>query len=249
MKKFNTLMTAAVIGCMGIAAGTAHAGNYRPINRDSAASQTAVQNLNNGDSVSKSANRAQAGSKTAFFYDSCYTVPVCSGSICAPATQCSSYCSPCGPRPYFPASNWGYGNGYGNYGGYGGGYNGGYGGGYGGYGGYNGGFGGYGGGLGGYGGGFGGYGGYSTPSYVAPLNPGLGSPYGAPVINGPMVNPALGNPYLSPVGGYGNPGYFPSGVNGGYGPIISPVGQPGFSSPVISQPILSNPGFNSPFYP
>ncbi len=231
MKKFNILVTAAVLGWMGVSASAAHAGNYQPTNR--------------GTAVSQSANAGQAGTKTANCYDSCYSYPVCNGPICGPVTQCQSYCSPCGSRPYFPASI-GYG-GYGNYGGYG---YGGYGGGYGGYGG---GFGGYGGSLGGYGGGLpgygGGFGGYSPLNYGPQLNPGLGSPYGAPLMNGPVVNPGLGNPYLSPVGGgIGGPNLYNSGV-GGYGPAISPISQPGFMNPGFSQPILTNPSYNSPFYP
>lgn len=232
MKKFNILMAATVLGWMGVSASAAHAGNYQPTNRNAASSQSA-QGVTSGTPSQKS----QAGSKTAFFYD-------CYGPVCGPVTQCGSYYSPCGTRPYFPASvgYGGYGNGYGNYGGYGyGGYGsgfGGYGGGYGGYGGGLGGYGGYGGGYGGYGGGMGGYGAYSSPSYIAPMNQGMGS-YGAPLMNGPVLNPGLSNPYLAPVNG----GY------GGYGPGISPISQPGFGSPMISQPILQDPGFNSPFYP
>ncbi|MCE9557570.1 MAG: hypothetical protein K8R88_01325, partial [Armatimonadetes bacterium] len=101
-----------------------------------------------------------------------------------------------------------------------------------------------------YGGGYGGYGGYAAPSYAAPVNPGLGMPYNPGVIGGP----GMVSPYISPIGGgINSPAYYPpTGINGGYGGYgagISPISQPGFSSPVISSPIYSDPGFNSPFYP
>lgn len=222
MKKLSTLLTAAVMGWMGISTAVVEAGNYQPTNKGQTAAQAPSQKTSQNLST-------EAGSKTAFFYDQCYTVPVCSGPICTPVTRCNSYCSPCGPRPYFPAVG-----GYGGYGGYG----------YGGYSSY--------GGYGNYGGyGYGsGYGGYVAPSYVAPVNPGLGMPYGSPVIGSPVVNPGMVNPYVSPIGGgFSNPGYYPSGLNGGFGVGISPVSQPVLGNPVITQPVYTDPGFNSPFYP
>lgn len=224
MKKLSALLTAAVMGWMGISTAVVEAGNYQPTNKGQAVAQSA------SPSASQKLN-AEAGNKTAFYYDQCYTVPVCNGPICTPVVRCNSYCSPCGPRPYFPAVG-----GYGGYGGYGVG-------GYGGYGNYGVGYGGY-----------GGYGGYVSPSYVAPLTPGLGMPYGSPMIGSPVIGPSYGNPgmmnpYLSPVGGgISNPGYFPSGFNGGFGANISPINT-GYGTPVISQPVYTDPGFDSPFYP
>ena len=140
MKKLQTLMTAAVLSWMSASTGTAQAGNYRPTNPGTAASQAVAQKFI-GPQELQPANGTAAGVQTANFYNSCYTVPACNGSYCVPVTQCNSPCSPYGQRPYFPASNCGYG-GCGNYGGYGNGYgNGGYGGV--GYPGYGGGYGGY----------------------------------------------------------------------------------------------------------
>lgn len=189
MKNLHTLLTAAVMGWIGVSAGAAQAGNYRPVSPTNTAAPAVAQKMI-GPPELKSAN-ATGESKTACFYDSCYTVPVCSGSVCTPVVRCNSVCSPYIARPYFPATtNCGYGGcgyGYGGYPGYGyGGYVGysnyGYGAGYGGYGvgGY--GVGGYG--VGGYG--VGGYGGYAQPVY------------GAPVITQPVM----------PVPGYGTP-YYP----------------------------------------
>lgn len=270
MKKMQSLLTLAVIGCVGVSSGTAQAGNYRPTNSRANSQLDSIPlerntsrpvNPNFAASKTTNANPNQQpvygpqpveGTKTACcynsYYSSCYTVPVCNSTYCTPIVQCgSSYLS----RPYFPASSVYPVSGYGGYGGYGSypGY-----GGYGGYGSYP----GYGAGLGGYGvgiGGAGGYGGYApgvgggiygNPGYGVPLNPGLGAQYGAPMIGSPYGNP-IGNPYVNPVGNpYGNP------VGGGLG-----VGAPGFypssynagftpNITPISQPYYGNSGFSSP---
>jgi len=275
MKKLNTLLTVAVIGCVGGASGGIQAGNYRPTNTRTNYQPQSIQLERNTaqardnstppaqiDETRKSSNNT-AGQKTAYgpqpmngvktanCYDSCYTVPVCGPTYCTPIVRCSS---PCGTRPYFPASPVYSTPSYSNYGGFGGYPN--YG--VGGYGGYNGGFGGYGGGLGNYGAGYGG-GIYSNPGLGVPYNQGIASPYNGGVIN---------SPYINPVGG-GMPGYYPSNYNAGYAPGIVPVNQPyygngafgnggygngGYGSPIISQPMInspiySDPIYNSPFYP
>ena len=181
MKKLHTLLTVATLGFLGMSAGTAQAGNYRPNVPGTSASahvqfqgyaptqtrdqaqyraevQTPAQSPQQkliGPAPLQTANVAADGTKTACFFGGCY--------------GCSSCYS---VRPYFPAvTNCSYGGcgvGYGGYGGYGYGGYGGYG--YGGYGG----FGGYGGyaPVGGYGAGYGGYG------YGMPVNGGYGMPYG-----------------------------------------------------------------------
>lgn len=176
MKKLHTLLTVAALGCLALSAGTAQAGNYRPIVpgtsatahiqvqaqapfQDQAPARTqAPQQKMIGPAPLQTANIAADGTKTACFFGGCY----------GGCTSCYSV------RPYFPAvTNCSYGGcgvGYGGYGGYG---YGGYGYGYGGYG--------YGGAVGGYGGygypvGYGaGYGGYG---YGMPYGGGYGMPYG-----------------------------------------------------------------------
>lgn len=243
MKKLSTLLTVAVIGGLSLSAGVAHAGNYRPVNKQAQTGQLTSQNFA-APSTAK-VYGPEPATKTAFFYNQCYSVPVCNGGYCTSVVNCNSYCSPCGSRPYFPAtsyyggcgpygcsSGYGYGMGgyglgsygglggygYGNYGlsGYGvGGY------GLGGYGGY-GGLGGYG--VGGYGvGGYGGMGGYGVGGYGGLGGYGGVGGYG---VGSPYGSPAIGNPYLGGAGGYG-----------GYG--VNPISAPVYNDPLI----------NGPFYP
>lgn len=187
MKKFSALLTAAVLGLMGVSGAVVEAGNYQPTSK----SQFSVQN-------SPEITAKPGDGKTAFFYDPIYGGY--GGSFCSPVVRCNSYCSPCGPRPYFPAvGNYGYG-GFGGYSNYG----------MGGYGGY--GYGSY------YGGGLGGYGSpvmpYSAPVINSPVvNPYLSNPgfyptglnggYGAniaPISQPGLVGPVINTPvYTDPV--------------------------------------------------
>lgn len=255
MKKMNTLLTLAVIGCVGGLSGTAQAGNYRPTNPRTSQQAGPVElerssPQRGGEQKSVYGPQPLNGTKTANCYDSCYTVPVCGPTYCTPVIRCNSSCS---PRPYFPASPMYSTPAYSNYSGYN----------YGAYPNYGG---------GGYGAGFGGGAynpgymnsgfanpgyanpgfanpGYANPGYATPYNQGVPMPYNSGVIGNGV---GVGSPYIAPVGN-GAPGYFQGNYNAGYAPNIAPVnqqyyGNPGFNSPLINQPVIGAPVYNEPIY-
>lgn len=233
MRMTQALMAMSVAGCLSIASGRVEAGNYRPVGSGNQQIQQGEIDLKAEEArtsmplATKSATgtTTESDKKTAFLFDSCYTVPACNGPVCYPVTRCSSSCT---PRPYFPASPYGYGAGYGGNYGYG---NVGY--------------------------GNVGYGGYVSPSlpYAAPAMPAPVSPqyYGAPYGGGlgnpgyapvnwnagyaPVTQPVLSQP------AYGAPVYTQ--------PAFSQpaYGQPAYNQPTYGQPNFAQPVLGSPFYP